>query len=98
MKRKRNGPMKPILYNLFMILVFFIIYLLLRKQIGANKPAKDGKDTEPSIIDIFNLAVTIQTSVGVPLVYPITPLAKSVTIIQQILLIFGNLFIIHFMI
>ena len=80
--------------------MFFIIYLLLRKQIGANKAIKDGKDKndEPSVLDIFNLAVTIQTSVGVPLVYPITPLAKSITIIQQILLIFGNLFIIHFMI
>jgi len=95
MKRSKNGPVGPILYNLLMVLLFFIIYLLLRKQFGSNKT--ENNDTTPSVLDIVNLAVTLQTAVGVPLVYPITPLAKSITIIQQFLLIFGNLFILHFM-
>lgn len=93
--KKRNGPFIPILYNLTMILIFFIIYLILRKDFGANK-ITDTNDT-PSILDIFNLAVTLQTAVGVPLVYPMTFIAKCMTILQQILLIFGNLLILHFM-
>jgi len=93
-KRSKNGPVGPILYNLIMVLIFFIIYFILRKQFGSNKP---DNNTTPSLLDIVNLAVTLQTAVGVPMVYPITPLAKSITIIQQFLLIFGNLFILHFM-
>jgi hypothetical protein len=95
MKRSKNGPIGPIIYNLLMVLMFFIIYLLIRKQFGVNKT--ENNDTVPSVLDIVNLAVTLQTAVGVPMIYPITTLAKTITILQQFLLIFGNLFILHFM-
>lgn len=95
MKRSKNGPVGPIIYNLLMVLLFFIIYLLMRKQFGVNKT--ENNDTVPTVLDIVNLAVTLQTAVGVPMIYPITTLAKTITILQQFLLIFGNLFILHFM-
>ena len=46
-------------------------------------------------IDILNLSVTLQASVGNVLIKPITTISKIVVTIQQFFLIFGNLFILH---
>ena len=91
MKRGKR-PTIVILYNLALIAVFFVIYLVIREHFLTAEKKK------PDLIDILTLSVTIQTSVGFSTLSPVTNLGKIVLIIQQIFLIFGNLIILHFMI
>ena len=92
--RKVKRPTIVILYNLIVMLLFFIIYYLIRHHFSNNV----GSSKDAKLIDIINLSVTIQTSVGVSNLVPITDVAKIFLVLQQILLIFGNLIILHFMI
>ena len=98
---KKEHLLAPILYNFLMIVIFFIIYSLIRDQFGSNRTSDkmniQDKGTPPSIIDIIGLAVTLQNAVGVPMVYPKTNLAKFFTILQQFLLLFGNLLVLYIM-
>ena len=91
MKRGKRQTI-VILYNLALIGVFFVIYLVIREHFLTAEKKK------PDLIDILTLSVTIQTSVGFSTLSPVTNLGKIVLIIQQIFLIFGNLIILHFMI
>lgn len=88
---KRLGKiMKIIIYNSFMIILFFILYMVFKKDFATTAPG--GVITT---LDLFNLSSTIQTAVGITLIYPITTIGKWLNIIQQLLLIFGNLLIFH---
>uniref|UniRef100_A0A6C0HRC4 Potassium channel domain-containing protein n=1 Tax=viral metagenome TaxID=1070528 RepID=A0A6C0HRC4_9ZZZZ len=80
---------RAIIYNLIAISMFFIIYLLIRDHF-----TKDSNDPA-SILDVLNLSITMQTSVGSPYIVPKTSIAKFIITMQQFLLIFGNLFILH---
>jgi len=91
MKRKKR-PTIVILYNLFLIIIFFIIY-----SISADHFITADKK-KPEILDLLNLSVTLQTAVGFTTISPKTNIGKSILLFQQILLIFGNLIILHFMI
>jgi len=81
---------RAILYNLCAILVFFIIYLIIR-----NHFTMLNNDKHVTTLDLLNLAITMQTSVGNPYISPRTSMSKLIITLQQFLLIFGNLFIIH---
>jgi len=83
-------PMKLIIYNFTMLIGFFIMYILLRNQLDTSKPKGDI-----DLVDLFNLSATIQTAIGITLIYPTGLLAKIVIITQQLMLIFGNLLIFH---
>jgi hypothetical protein len=91
MKRQKR-PTIVILYNLILIAIFFVVYYVARHHFV------NEANSEPELIDIFNLSVTIQTAVGVSSFMPKTNVGKIILIIQQILLLFGNLIILHFMI
>jgi len=80
---------RTILYNLTLITIFFIIYLFLGDQFKSND------NTKVSVMDLLNLSITFQTSVGNTFATPTTPLAKFMITFQQFLLVFGNLFILH---
>jgi hypothetical protein len=87
---KRIGkPMKFIIYNFSMIVLFFIVYLLLIDQLATSRSGDIG------VLDVFNLSVTIQTAIGITLIYPTAILPKIAIILQQLFLIFGNLLIFH---
>ena len=78
-----------ILYNLIIIILFFILYSSLSDQFVTNENKK--VDT----MDLLNLSITIQSTVGNTLIKPTTTTTKCAITIQQFLLIFGNLFILH---
>lgn len=78
-----------ILYNLLVIIFFFIIYSFLSDQFVTNENKK--VDT----MDVLNLTFTIQSTVGNALIKPTTNAAKCLITLQQFLLIFGNLIILH---
>lgn len=89
--KKGKRPTIVIIYNLTLIIVFFIIYYIIKDHF------LNSEKKTPRIVDLFNLSITMQTSVGYSTFYPVTDLAKIVLIIQQLFLIFGNLIILHFM-
>ena len=81
---------RAIVYNLITISMFFIIYFLIRDHF-----IKEDSKAPASVLDILNLSITMQTSVGSPYILPQTTIAKFIITMQQFLLIFGNLFILH---
>jgi hypothetical protein len=80
---------RSVIYNLMIVFIFFAVYLFLSDQFISND------DTPVTTMDLLNLSITFQTSVGTPFVAPSTPLTKFIITLQQFLLIFGNLFILH---
>jgi hypothetical protein len=90
--KRRKRPTLVILYNLILIVVFFVVYLLFADHFITSDRKK------PEVIDILNLSVTLQTSVGFSTLSPVTNTGKIILLIQQTFLIFGNLIILHFMI
>jgi hypothetical protein len=47
------------------------------------------------LLDFFNLSTTIQAGVGLTQIIPATPLAQTVMSCQQLMLIVGNVSILH---
>jgi hypothetical protein len=80
---------RTILYNLMIITIFFVIYLIISEQFLTNDKKK------VTTLDLLNLSITLQTSVGYTFVNPTTTMAKFILTLQQLLLVFGNLFILH---
>ena len=80
---------RTILYNLMMVTIFFILYSILSDQFLTN----DNK--KATTLDLLNLSITLQTSVGNTFINPTTSMTKFMLTLQQFLLIFGNLFILH---
>ena len=98
-KIKKRHLLAPIVYNISSIFVFFIIYVCLRDQFKSNK-TNDKMNLQdahkaPSPIDMIELSITLQNAVGVPMVYPTTFTAKLFTVLQQFLLVFGNLLVFY---
>jgi len=85
---RSNKPAIAIFYNLLVIFTFFIIYYLIQNQF-------ENRVKKTTSIDIANLAITLQTSAGYTNLIPVSKLANSLVAIQQMLLIFGNLIILH---
>ena len=80
---------RTILYNLMVVTIFFIIYSILSDQFLTN----DNK--KATTLDLLNLSITLQTSVGNTFINPTTTMTKFMITLQQFFLIFGNLFILH---
>jgi len=80
---------RTILYNLMVVTIFFIIYFILRDQFITNDKKK------ATTLDLLNLSITLQTSVGYTFISPTTTMTKFMLTLQQFFLIFGNLFILH---
>lgn len=80
---------RTILYNLMVVTIFFILYSILSDQFLTN----DNK--KATTLDLLNLSITLQTSVGNTFITPTTTMTKFMITLQQFFLIFGNLFILH---
>ena len=82
------------LYNFLCILVFAIIYYIIRKEMDMNKDIV--RYVEPTLPDTLFLATTIQAGVGYTLLTPKTTLSKFIIMIQQFFMIFTNLMLFYF--
>lgn len=80
------------LFHVFSIFVFSIIYLLYKDHF---QPGKETDKDYKSYINFLNLSVTIQSSVGLTDLVPISEIAKFIIMFQQLLLIFTNIFTIY---
>ena len=75
-------------FHIFCIIIFSLIYLYYKEDF---QPAKETDKDYKSFINFLNLSVTIQSSVGISDLVPITPTAKFIVMFQQVLLIFTNI-------
>jgi len=82
------------LYNFLCIIVFAIIYYLIRKEMIINKEM--SVYNEPRFTDALFLSTTVQAGIGYALVIPITDFAKYILMIQQLFMIFTNLMLFYF--
>mgnify|MGYP006141101789 FL=1 len=82
------------LYNFLCIIVFAIIYYVIRKEMDMNEDM--SQYIEPTFADTLFLSTTIQAGVGYTLLTPKTALSKYTIMIQQIFMIFTNLMLFYF--
>ena len=82
------------LYNFLCIIVFAIIYYVIRNEMDMNEDI--SQYVEPTFPDTLFLATTIQAGVGYTLLTPKTALSKYVLMIQQLFMIFTNLMLFYF--
>ena len=82
---------RSLLFHFLCILVFAILYYNLQADFehGALHERK-------SILDFVLLSTTIQASVGISDIYPITNVAKIVMISQQVIMIMTHVFTLYF--
>lgn len=81
---------RTMFFHMLCIVLFAIIYYLFREHYIMNY------HTELTFLDSALLSTTIQSSVGITNVIPITNIGKIIIIIQQILLILLYVFILYF--
>jgi hypothetical protein len=82
---------RTVCFHFLCILIFGIIYYNLQADFehGALHERK-------SILDFVLLSTTIQASVGISDIYPITNVAKIVMISQQVIMIMTHVFTLYF--
>lgn len=85
---------RAVIFSLFCIVIFSITYNIL----GANhfKNLKTNYDKDIEYIDYLFLATTLQAGVGYSNIYPITDTAKTILIIQQLIMITTYVFVLYF--
>ena len=82
---------RTVLFHFLCIIVFAIVYYNIQSQFqGTIKYERE------SILDYIFLSTTIQASVGMSDIYPITSIGKIVMILQQLLMIMTHVFTIYF--
>ena len=79
---------KTLSLNFVAILLFTLMYFTISKAGGEQF---NGLDKESSFLDHLYFAFTVQSTVGFGDIYPISPMAKVVVMVQQSVLILGVL-------
>jgi len=79
---------KTLSLNFVSILLFTLMYFTISKAGGEQF---NGLDKESSFLDHLYFAFTVQSTVGFGDIYPISPMAKMVVMVQQSVLILGVL-------
>jgi hypothetical protein len=82
---------RTVCFHFLCILVFAILYYNLQADFE-HAALHERK----SILDFVLLSTTIQASVGISDIYPITIIAKIVMISQQIIMIMTHVFTLYF--
>jgi hypothetical protein len=82
------------LYNFLCIIVFAIIYYLIRKEMNVNEDM--SQYIEPTFADTLFLSTTIQAGVGYTIVTLKSDFAKYTIMFQQFFMIFTNLMLFYF--
>jgi hypothetical protein len=86
---------KTVFFHFCCILFFGLMYLIFKNGFTRDPEYTVDNKKEPEIIDCLFLATTVQSGVGYSDLYPITNLAKTILIIQQLIMICTNVFLIY---
>jgi hypothetical protein len=82
---------KAYLIHAFVLLIFFGIYCYLIKEFENT----NNQNNPVNFYDCFTLAATIQTTVGITNIYPVSKRANIIMIIQQFLTVPTILFSVY---
>ena len=81
---------RTVLFHFLCIIVFAIIYYNIQSQLQGTL-----KHERRTFLDYIFLSTTIQASVGMSDIYPITNIGKIVMILQQLIMIMTHVFTIY---
>jgi len=86
---------RTVSFQILCILLFTPIYISLKNHFvrDPNYTTDNKKDSE--LLDCLFLATTIQAGVGYSDLYPITYIAKFILIVQQLIMISTNVFLLY---
>ena len=79
--------LKFIVFNLICVLIFSIIYFIIKNGFSFNNKIE--------FIDCFMLSITTQAGVGLTSLIPTSFFSKIAVIIQQIIMLCGHLFALY---
>jgi hypothetical protein len=82
---------RTLCFHFLCIFIFGIIYYNIHSQFEHK-----GTQQRESILDYILLSTTIQASVGISDIYPITNTSKFMMIFQQIIMIMTHVFTLYF--
>lgn len=80
---------KGVLFHFSMIILFSFIYVYFSKHFSKST------HEHPHRIDLIVLATTIEAGVGYSNVHPFTDLGKALLIVQQLIMISTNVFLLY---
>ena len=85
-----------VLYFILMHLLNIIIFTFIYSYLPTGSFTYNSiKHSLPNMLDFFNLSVTTQAGVGISSIQPITASAILMSTIQQLLVMFKNIFILY---
>lgn len=80
---------RTVLFHMLCISIFAFLYYYFRNDL------KTRVKEEFTVLDYIFLSITIQSSVGLTDIYPITANAKLIMILQQLVLIMTHVFTVY---
>ena len=86
-----NIAIRTLCFHFICILIFGLIYYNIHSDFEHK-----GQQQRESFLDYILLSTTIQASVGISDIYPITNISKFVMIFQQMLMIMTHVFTLYF--
>lgn len=86
---------RTLTFHILCIIVFGIIYFNYKDQFHRDVNYTDDNKKTPALIDCIFLSTTVQAGVGYSDLYPFTNLAKIILIIQQLIMISTNVFLLY---
>ena len=88
---------RTLLFHVVCIFIFTILYSVFSDDYN-EKNEGDGTITKNTFIDCLLLSTTIQAGVGVSNMYPTNSIGKIILIIQQLIMMSGNLIALYFIV
>ena len=82
---------RTVLFHFLCIIVFAIVYYNIQYQFQHTISHE-----RRTVLDYILLSTTIQAGVGISDIYPISPIAKLIIILQQLIMIMTHVFTIYF--
>jgi hypothetical protein len=89
---------RTLLFHIFCIIFFALIYLSLSKHflpLNEDIHRFNLDDYYKQVLDFFLLSTSIQTSIGLTNLYPVSSLAKSILMIHELVMVSTHLFTLY---
>ena len=88
---------RTLIFHFACIVIFTLLYMAFADDYN-EKNEGDGNVTNNTFVDCLLLSTTIQAGVGVSNMYPSNSIGKIILILQQLIMISGNLFALYFIV
>jgi hypothetical protein len=89
---------RTLVFHIFCIVLFALIYLSLDKHflpLNEDIHRFNLDDYYRQVLDYFLLSTSIQTSIGLTNLYPVSPLAKIMLMLHELIMVSTHLFTLY---